>query len=97
MTKLRIIKEDPIIRKEYIEFFPVTLPVRFRLNVCKTKEYYRRKDITPQCRLCQESEETTKHMLICPTIEYDRIDASGLKQTGNFNKWKIILDRVDKT
>ena len=67
-----------------------------RLNISKAKENYRRKDITPQCRLCQEAVETTEHMLMCPTIELDRIDASGLKQTGDFNKWKIIVDRVYK-
>ena len=71
MTKLRFIKEDPLIRKYYIEYFPSHFACKImyiRLNMCKAKENYRRKDIAAPCRLCQEVEETTEHMLMCPAI-----------------------------
>ena len=98
MTKLRFIKEDPLIRKYYIEYFPshfACIIMYIRLNMCKAKENYRKKDIAAPCRLCQEVEETTEHMLMCPAIELDGIDGSGLRQTDDFNTWKMIVDRVD--
>ena len=59
-----------------------------RLNMSKAKENYRRKNVAPQCRLCHETEKNTEHMLMCPMIEPEPINVSGLKQIDDFNLWK---------
>ena len=98
MTKLRFIKDDSLVMKEYIEYCPsylATKIITIRLNMSKVKENYRKKNVAPQCRLCHETEENTEHMLVCSMIEPETINVSGLKQTDNFNIWKNIVHRVD--
>ena len=98
MTKLRFIKDDSLVMKEYIEYCPsylATKIITIRLNMSKVKENYRRKNVAPQCRLSHKTEENTEHMLMYPMIEPETINVSGLKQTDNFNIWKNIVHRVD--
>ena len=79
MTKLRFIKDDLLVVKEYIEYCPsyfATKIIVIRLNMSKVKENYRRKNVAPQCRLCHETEENTEHVLMCPMIEPETINVS---------------------
>ena len=71
-TKLRTVREDKWERKEYIATCDSNLVkdiIKIRLHMWELKKNYSREEEHTKCPICNQKEDTTKHVLECQTAE----------------------------